>query len=212
MMTETNQMVKRINLGMALLSIRRNLSKSLTQKLANISSAQSTQKENTGNIQEGHWVKANPSKRMSMLLHPTDRERFIAWGIRKKHKPKQLTEAKRGQFGRILDTLKPQMAEAAQKVYADWTPDDEEGDDFGGGGICDAIAEAMAGVIASNIDCEIDEGGQEGDDHAFLLVRLAHERYWVDIDPGIYEQGGGYSWHKLEDIIIKPEDIIIEPV
>lgn len=39
----------------------------------------------------GHWVKADPSKRMSMLLHPSDREKFIAWG-KSKAKRKKLIE------------------------------------------------------------------------------------------------------------------------
>jgi hypothetical protein len=37
-------------------------------------------------LSEGHWVKADPTKRMSFLLHPSDREKFIRWG---KKKPKR---------------------------------------------------------------------------------------------------------------------------
>jgi len=38
--------------------------------------------------EDGHWVKAKPGKRMSFLLHPSDREKFINWGKKKKSRRK----------------------------------------------------------------------------------------------------------------------------
>jgi hypothetical protein len=39
-------------------------------------------------LSEGHWIKADPTKRMSMLLCPSDRDKFIKWGKKKqKNKP-----------------------------------------------------------------------------------------------------------------------------
>jgi len=48
-----------------------------------------SQKYSEGNMllkmlsEDGHWVKAKPDKRMSFLLHPSDREKFINWGKKK---------------------------------------------------------------------------------------------------------------------------------
>ena len=33
--------------------------------------------------EDGYWEKVKPGKRMSMLLHPSDREKFIKWGKKK---------------------------------------------------------------------------------------------------------------------------------
>lgn len=152
----------------------------------------------------GHWVRAKKGKPGSILLYPKDRDKFIKWGKRK------IQEARRkpNQLGVMLETLRPQLAAAAQAIYDAWQPDEENSE----GGICDEIADAMAGVIADNIDCRIDDGGHEGDDHAFLIVTLAKYRYWVDIPAYVYETGGGYKWQKIPDVLITPQDIVIEPI
>ena len=105
---------------------------------------------------------------------------------------------------RELKVLRPQMAQAAQVIYDEWDGDDEEG------GICDEIASALASVIASNLDCNIREGGWDGDDHSNIIVSRGREAYWVDIDYDIYETGGGYAWKKIPDIVFAPEDIMID--
>lgn len=111
-----------------------------------------------------------------------------------------------------LDALRPQLAAVAQRVYDQWDPDDED-NEFGGGGICDVVAREMEGVIGSEIDdVEIEDGGHDGDDHAWLLVSRGGTTYAVDIPPGVYEVGGGYSWRKLPDVTITPDDVVIEHV
>jgi len=160
-------------------------------------------------VDEGHWVPAKKGNPGSFLIKPSDRNKFINWGKKK---------AKKIQEGLItlkqeLEILRPQMAAAAQAIYNDWSPDDEGLDDiYGGGGPCDEIAEALSGIINSSLDAHVDDGGHDGDDHAFLIVSRAGERYWVDIPPNIYEQGGGYSWQKIPDVQITPEDIVIEAI
>ena len=134
-----------------------------------------------------------------------DRDKFIKWGKRKIQEAKK----KPNQLGQILETLRPQLAAATQIVYDNWQPD--ENGEYAGG-ICDEIAETMAGVIASVTDCQIDEGGHDGDDHMFLIVSQGKYRYWVDLPAYTYETGGGYSWQKLPDVIIRPEDFVIEPI
>ena len=117
-------------------------------------------------------------------------------------------------FQKELLGLRAKIATAAQEVYDHWEQN-EEGEDpeFGGGGICDKVAEAIAGVINEEISgIETFDGGQEGDDHAWVIVQRDGEAYGVDIPPGVYETGGGYNWRKREGVQIKPEHVVVFPV
>lgn len=108
--------------------------------------------------------------------------------------------------------LRAQLAQAAQAVVDEWDQDEEGYDEeCGTGGICDQIADAMATVISTHLnDVEIDEGGQEGDDHAYLLISSGKETVIVDIPPGTYETGGGYNWRKRKNATITADDVVIE--
>jgi hypothetical protein len=112
-----------------------------------------------------------------------------------------------------LRAIRPGMAKAAQAVYESWEQNEEGVDEeLGTGGICDQIAEALAGVIYGSIkDVAVDSGGQEGDDHAWLVVVASgsREAYGVDIPCRIYETGGGYSWKKRPEVVFQPEDVQI---
>lgn len=106
------------------------------------------------------------------------------------------------------------MAHAAQEVYDSWDQD-ESGDDpeLGSGGICDRISAALASVVVEDIeDIEVHEGGQDGDDHSWLIVMNRVEAYSVDIPPRVYETGGGYSWKKILGVVFKPDDITIDNI
>ena len=112
-----------------------------------------------------------------------------------------------------LYAIRDQMAAAAQTVYDEWAQDEEGLDEqFGGGGICDEVQRAIADVISSNIDCELEDGGWEGDDHANLIASRGNESYLVDIPAHTYESGGGMSWRKIPDVTITAGDIIIAQV
>jgi hypothetical protein len=110
-----------------------------------------------------------------------------------------------------LRDLRGQMVTAAQEVYDEWEQGDQGIDEeFGAGGICDAISQAIAGVIAENIDgVELADGGQEGDDHVYSIAYNEDEAYGVDIPSSTYETGGGYTWRKIEDVNFTPQDIDI---
>ena len=110
-----------------------------------------------------------------------------------------------------LNQLKPQMAQAAQEVYDQW--DDDYVEFMGQGGICDEIAREIGDVIASSIyDVDIAEGGQEGDDHAWIIAYNNSEMYGVDIPHSLYEVGSGYSWQKIDGVIFSPNNIEIWPI
>jgi hypothetical protein len=112
---------------------------------------------------------------------------------------------------RKLLALRPQMAAAAQTVIDDWTQDEDGWDEeLGGGGACDRVADAMREVIANAIsDVEFQDGGQDGDDHAFLITYDADEAFAVDVPSSVYETGGGYSWKKIQDAQVEPGDVVI---
>lgn len=113
----------------------------------------------------------------------------------------------KGDLMRKVRSLKPQMAAAAQRVYNRWHPDD-----YGGGGICDDVASAMSGVIAMRVaGVEVDVGGWAGD-HAFVQVWNDEEALNVDIPPGVYETGGGYSWEKIEGVRISSRDVFVDSI
>ena len=107
-----------------------------------------------------------------------------------------------------LVSLKPNIVQAAQKIYDDW---DSLDPDNGGGGICDEIANQIGDIIVSSIpNVEITAGGQDGDDHAYVIAYNDHEAYSVDIPPDVYETGGGYCWQKILDVEFQPDDITID--
>lgn len=115
---------------------------------------------------------------------------------------------------RELEALRPEMAKAFQKVYDEWTQDEEGIDEeLGTGGICDLVSEAIGSALSEHLgDVSFFCGGAEGDDHAWMIVQRAKEAYGVDISPGVYESGGGYRWKKREGIVLGPADIEIFPV
>jgi len=106
-------------------------------------------------------------------------------------------------------SLRQLMAAAAQEVYDEWEQNDSGVDEeFGEGGICDAIQQALMGILSSNVDgVELQDGGQEGDDHAYVIAHNDYEAYGVDIPPSRYETGGGYTWKKVENVHFEPRDI-----
>lgn len=122
----------------------------------------------------------------------------------------------RGSLQSELEGLKPQLAKAAQKVLDEWEQDEEGFDcELGGGGACDLVSSAMSDVIYDKLpDVEIVPGGQEGDDHAWIVAYRpsSREAFGVDIPPGAYETGGGYSWTKIPDAKVSARDVDISPV
>ena len=110
-----------------------------------------------------------------------------------------------------LNNLRHELASAAQSVIDNWEQDDDGiSFDLGEGGVCDQVAEAMSSVIDNALsDISVSDGGQDGDDHAFIIVYDEKDAFSVDIPPGIYETGGGYSWKKIKDAKISPDDIVI---
>ena len=108
-----------------------------------------------------------------------------------------------------LMAIRPSIAHAAQKVYDQWEQDEDGMDEeFGGGGICDSVASSISEVVTNHLhDVDIVDGGQDGDDHAFIVVLTPTEAVEVDIPPGVYETGGGYNWRKREGVTFSPSHV-----
>jgi hypothetical protein len=112
-----------------------------------------------------------------------------------------------------LEALRGSLAAAAQGAIDEWLPDDEGWDEeLGAGGACDAVSRAMSEVLGSLEGVDVADGGHEGDDHAFLVVYDHDEAYAVDVPPGVYETGGGYSWRKIDGASVEPGDVTISEV
>lgn len=111
-----------------------------------------------------------------------------------------------------LRRLAPELAESAQRVYDTWEQDENgEDQDLGAGGICDLVAQEMASVL-ERAGIDFMEGGHDGDDHAFLIAYDADEAFTVDIPPGVYETGSGYSWRKRPGVTIDASDVMIDAI
>jgi len=124
----------------------------------------------------------------------------------------QQSEKKSNLLSQLI-SLRGHMALEAQKIYDEWQPNKDGFDEVTGyGGICDEISNALSEVIASSIeDINIEEGGQDGDDHAYLVVHDSSSGYVVDIPYYLYERGGGYNWKKIPEVSFKETDIVITP-
>lgn len=111
-----------------------------------------------------------------------------------------------------LLALRGRLAEAAQGVVDEWEQDAEGVDEeLGTGGPCDRVADAMSLVISEAIpEADVEDGGQDGDDHAFLLVGRDGEVFVVDVPPEVYEVGGGYVWRKIPGARIEEADVVVE--
>lgn len=112
-----------------------------------------------------------------------------------------------------IEALRPELARAAQKVVDSWEQDEEGMDDeFGEGGVCDFVARAMSAVLVNIEGVELTDGGQDGDDHAFVIVYDDKDAFAVDIPPGVYETGGGYSWKKIDGAVVRPNDVLVHEI
>jgi len=111
----------------------------------------------------------------------------------------------------VIKTLMPQILKAAQEVYDAWEQDEEGMDEeLGGGGICQDIADAIAGVVGSaGVDTKTLDNNGMGDQHVWFAARFKEGIYEIDIPPHVYETGGGYSWTKSKDVTFQPRDVAV---
>jgi len=120
-----------------------------------------------------------------------------------------------------LNAFRPQLAAIAQKQYVEWDASGEYGDSIVGfGGICHLIADGWADLLSGH-GYNVTTWSHSDEVHVSLMVwedtqeerdvdeEFAQEVEVVDVDlnPHIYEKGGGYNWAKIPNVTIDPSDI-----
>lgn len=98
--------------------------------------------------------------------------------------------------------LTPELAAAAQKVYDDW--DEDNIDEYAGGGICHFIAEEMVSIF-DNHDIEAASVSSSHEQHVYAVIKVEEGVYTVDISYGLYERGAGFSWTKIPNVVFAPD-------
>ena len=108
-----------------------------------------------------------------------------------------------------LKSLRFRLAQAAQEVYDAW---DENEDEYAGGGICHLIADAFCEVLDEHdIDC-VTFAQEIGEVHVFVIAKVKEGVFSIDIPPGVYEEGAGYNWRKIEDVVFDSSDVFIDKI
>lgn len=96
-----------------------------------------------------------------------------------------------------LESYKKDLVQLAQKVYDEW--DEEDVDTYAGGGICHLIADEFIDFLSyKNIEATTMSSNQQ--QHVFTIALTQDGIILIDIPPGYYETGGGFSWQKIPDV------------
>lgn len=113
-----------------------------------------------------------------------------------------------------LEKLRADFARVAQEVYDGWEQDEDGHDEqFGYGGICDAIADAITDIIGSKTQYESFTNYDEYEFHTSTYVYHCYDEEMdenefekraymisVDIPYWIYESGAAYTWTKKQGV------------
>lgn len=112
-----------------------------------------------------------------------------------------------------LESLRPALAAAAQRVYDAWEQDEQGHDEsYGYGGICHDIAAAFGEVLSQHGIGSTDFNFTIGEHHVTCVADVGGEAWRVDVLPGTYETGAMYTWRKIPGVVFGPEDVLIEPM
>ncbi|MNU39071.1 hypothetical protein D3C71_277590 [compost metagenome] len=113
-----------------------------------------------------------------------------------------------------LISLSPQLAAAGQQEYDAWAQDEEGNDEeLGSGGICHLIADRMVGILCDEgFDAVSTHSDGIGENHVWVTAQTAQGVVTIDIPPGVYETGSGYTWKKRSGIVFSPSDVILDVI
>ena len=102
-------------------------------------------------------------------------------------------------ISQIDDTVKQQLAQAAQTVYDQWSQDADGNDEvFGTGGICDEIADVLMDVLGSHGIHDIQS--QYNEPHTYVIGKFKEGIFTIDIPFSVYESGYLYTWKKTPNV------------
>jgi hypothetical protein len=113
-----------------------------------------------------------------------------------------------------LISLSTQLAAAGQAEYDAWAQDiDGYDEELGSGGICHLIADRMVGILSGEgFEAVSTHSEGIGENHVWVTAQTAQGVVTVDIPPGVYEIGGGYTWKKRPGIVFSPSDILVDVI
>ena len=128
-----------------------------------------------------------------------------------KLKPKTESKSTPQQFKKDIESLIPFFVDKAQEIYDNW---DEDIDEYAGGGICHLIADAIAEIVNRLLPQYLASTYTRSDiQHVQnIIYNMSEEELseanenekiqYIDlnIDPYLYETGGGFSWEKIPDV------------
>jgi len=102
-------------------------------------------------------------------------------------------------ISKIDNTVKQQLAQAAQIVYDQWSQDTDGNDEeLGAGGICDEIANMLIYVLNSHGIFDIQT--QYNEPHTYVIGKFKEGIFTIDIPYSVYESGYRYTWKKKPDV------------
>lgn len=127
------------------------------------------------------------------------------------------------QFKKDIESLITLYVDKAQEIYDDW---DENLDEYAGGGICHLIADGIAEIINKNFPQYLASTYTRSDmQHVQnIIYNMSEEEFsnadddqdieYIDlnIDPYLYESGGGFSWKKIPNVEFDGSFIYISSV
>ena len=120
-------------------------------------------------------------------------------------------KALRALLGDFMD-WKQQAVAQVQEIYDAWEQDDEGIDEqYGGGGICDDVADAVATAMM-DAGFEAFTHHYEQDNHTVTIARMGGQTFEIDIPLHIYEKGSFYNYTKIPGVTFTTKMITVVPL
>ncbi len=107
---------------------------------------------------------------------------------------------------------KAEAVKGAQEIYDAWDQDESGYDEeYGAGGVCDSIAEALAGALIAE-GVEAFTFHYEQDNHTVVIALMDDRTVEVNIPLTIYERGSYYTYKKVPGVQFKEADITMTDI
>jgi len=110
-----------------------------------------------------------------------------------------------------IKSLLPKLAKKSQEVYDNW--DEENIDEYAGGGICHIIADELSDELSKH-DIDASSLTHPFKQHVYNVAYDIDSKtaLIIDLPEYVYETGGGYSWKKIHDVEITPNDFVVKEI
>ena len=110
-----------------------------------------------------------------------------------------------------IDTIKNELAAAAQKEYDDWVQDEEgHNEELGSGGICHLIADRLIDVLYNHGINRCQTVSSCHEQHVYVVGQFREGIYLIDVPYSYYERGGGFTWKKIPNVQFSADHIEVQ--